>query len=333
MKIVRTSATTICPSVREELLKRKEDTFYNLQRELRHPLGIYNLSLMNIWATFEEVLDELDNVLNEQIFRNNPPDVTWGNVLLRRQEDLISRLMRHFDDCLSILCCFYPVTSNKSREKDRDIVMKKSDVKVVMNAVKLYRDHIANIMNHIKHYQGMIRGVVVFNDNTAIVSYYIEHINKNGIIEPHPDVHPQFRGMHTAFSFNRNLRFLFWMVYAVSDLVSDVIRIIHPKNASINELGNLESQTLRIAKRLEGLPKYLFNDENAMDFPEISAVENNNLTRLILEYPSITILPTLHGRQQVLLGWVGDGITKSYQLPYYNTSTLPKIYKKTKDSE
>jgi len=136
MIIRRSSVTTCSPRTREELLKRKDNSFHNAARELRHPLGIYNMSLINIWDTFYEVLNELDRVIENGAFRNNPPEDEWDKNLLRRQEDLISRVMRHFDDCLNILCCFYPVTPNKSREEDSNLVMKQPEIKTAMNRVR-----------------------------------------------------------------------------------------------------------------------------------------------------------------------------------------------------
>jgi len=333
MIIQRTSKTTISPRTREELLTRKTDKFHNAVRELRHPLGIYNLSLMNIWETFEEVLDELDSVLEKQAFRNNPPDGTWDKKLMRRQEDLIARMMRHFDDCLSLICCFYPLTPNKSREEDRELVMKKPEVKQAMKKVKTYCDHIANMMNHMKHYQGVLRGIVLFNDDISILGYYVERINQTGIIEPHPDIHPQFKGRHTAFSFNRDLRYKFWIVYAVSEIVADAIQQIYPKSDTVQEDSNLEKQVFRIAKRLEQLPNYQFNDEVYKDVPRISVEENEETTHLILEYPSqTTILPSPFGNLQIALAWVEDGITNQMQMLYYPPGSPVTTYRQKADT-
>src|SRR5262245_11035881 len=127
MKIQRTSLTSTNPRVLEELLVRKSISFHNEPRGFRKPLGIYNVSLANISGSLEDVLDELDHVLNDQTFRQIPPTVEWDKVLMRRQEYFVRQLMRYFDDCLSLLSCFYPKIHTKT-EEDKKYVMKQQAV-------------------------------------------------------------------------------------------------------------------------------------------------------------------------------------------------------------
>lgn len=176
------------------------------------------------------------------------------------------------------------------------------------------------MMNHMKHYQGMIRGIVLFNEENAIPGYFIEHVSSDEAIEPHPEVHIRFKGMHTAFSFNRDLRYMFVLVYAVSEAVADAIVSISPETDEFSFDSSSDEKLLSIIRRISNLPKYMFADEIHKDFPEVAWTEINGITHLNLEFPSTkTILPSLSGKQKVVLGFVGDGTSRTFAMPYYNT--------------
>jgi hypothetical protein len=315
MQIQRTSLTTISPRTLEELLKRQSGTFYNASRELRKPLGIYNVTLANIWESFKDVLDELDQVLDQQAFRQGPSQ-QWDKTLMRRQEYLISQLMRYFDDCFSLLSCFYPITQPTPEEDKKDL-MKQPSIRAAMVAARPYRYHIGNMMNHIKHQQGMLRGVVSFNDNVAIPGYFVEHMNQSEVLEPHPMVHPLYKGHNTSFSFFRDLRFNFWIVYVVAEYVADAITQISPLTQYDMVKADSDNEVAQIANRIAMLPKWVFQDESVQSFPHIKIDTRDGITHLTLEYPSQRIiLPAFSGPSQVVVVWTGDGTTRSFGLPY-----------------
>lgn len=317
MQIQRTSLTTISPRALEELLNRWSVPFSNAPRRLRQPLGIYNLSLADIWESFREVLDELDVVIKRQAFRQSPP-VRWDKTLMRRQEDLISHLMRHFDDCLNILCCFYPWRTGVSMEQNRDAVLKESPVVIAWEDIKPFRAHIANTMNHLKHEQGRLRGVVAFNPQSVIPGYFVEHINEHEVLEPDPKVHVPYRGESTAFSFVRDLRYKFWIVYAVSEYIAKAIVDIAPPTPNVFLPVGTDDEILEIARRISSLPKLTFKDEARSSFPEIEVTSIGDVTQLTLEFPSQrTILPALSGKYTISTGWVADGVTRSFKPPYF----------------
>ncbi|MBX3062312.1 MAG: hypothetical protein KF726_05015 [Anaerolineae bacterium] len=321
MRIERTSATTISPRTLETLLHRRSLTFYNAERGFRQPLGIYNLSLSRILESFREVLDELDNVLKLKEFELEPP-IQWAKKLVRRQEDLVDALMRHFDDCFNLLRCFYPLTHQKLEEDEKQ-VKRLPDVRAVMDTIKPYRDHISNIMNHMKHHQGALRGVVIFNEKMAIPGYFVErvaydHSIQEEVIEPHPSVHPPFRGQATAFSFFRDLRYKFWLLYAVSEDLADVIEKISSPTPSVIQIVE-DTHVIEIAERISKMPLWIYEDEALQDFPYVGIARGTEVTILLLEYPSQrTILPARQGADKVLTGWLGDGTTRSFKPPYYN---------------
>jgi hypothetical protein len=323
MMIERHATTTLKPRVFEELLKRQHREYFNTQWYLRKPLGIYNVSLANVLESFREVLNELEIVLEKQVFREMPPKESWDKTLVRRQEDLISRLMRHFDDCFNMLCCFFPRPNAspdiKKLRKAQEKVKREPHIKTAWDAVSEYRSHIASVMNHIKHHQGMLRGVVIFNDHAEIPGYFVEYVNQDEAIEPHPDVHQAFKGQATAFSFYRDLRYKLWLVYAVGEDIADAVSQIEPTTVSDDsDLGD-ESGIVDIVSRIAALPTRVFENEENMPFPHIAVSNENDVTKIQLEFPSRrTILLPLVKPFQVSAIWTGDGVTRSVRPPYFS---------------
>jgi len=316
MQIQRSSKTTISPRGLEELINRMSWTFYNIPRNLRQPVEIYNLSLSMLWESFEEVLDELDKALVAAEFRQNPP-TAWGHSLIRRQEYLLYRMMQHFDDCRSILTCFFPQKKTKP-DSDRDDILKQPVLQPTIGAIKPYRDHIANIVNHMKHNQGMLRGVVAFNDNVVVLGYFVEYVDQNEALTPHPNVHKLFNKRNTAFSFYRDLRYIFWIIYDVSEHLADAIIKISSPTPNVFSDTPVDENVISIARRIEALPRTLFEDELHADFPYVGVEETKGIVALTLEYPSSrTILPALSGNFKVLANWSGDGVTRKFAPPYF----------------
>jgi hypothetical protein len=132
-------------------------------------------------------------------------------------------------------------------------------------------------------------------------------------------LHERYQGQHTAFSFFRDLRYKFWIVYAVSEIVSDAITQISTPTPNTLDEDETDRTIVEIATRIAKLPRYHFKDEAQLDYPEVHITTTDGITQLTLEYPSTNvILPSLFGTFQVATGWIGDGVTRSFGLPYFN---------------
>jgi hypothetical protein len=328
MIIKRDTTTTLLPRVYEELLKRQHRTYYNEHWELRKPIGIYNVTFNAILESFREVLDELDIVSEKQEFRKIPSaGIGWDTTLIRRQEDLNTRLMRYFDDCANLLYCFFPrmhVGMGSELDKDQKAVRKNPHIQAAWLAAKDYRTHIADIENHMKHYQGVLRGVVLFNEVSFIPGYFVEHINQQETIEPHPAIHKDLdNGMSTAFSFYRDLRYKLWLVYAVGQIVADAITQIEPTVTSYTDNRGNSEEIIKVFRRIAALPITLYQDEIAMNYPHIAVIEMHGVSTLYMEYPGKRMIPVPpKGPYKVAMSMVGDGITKSFAPPYFLGGTI-----------
>lgn len=95
------------PEAVDTLSLEFDSPLYNLEYQLRHPFGIYNVSLNNIFSSFENLLLELA-FANKQDIQSNKSDTKWNEDLLHSLEKLLYALMEHMDDCENIIKCFFP---------------------------------------------------------------------------------------------------------------------------------------------------------------------------------------------------------------------------------
>ena len=101
----------LLPEASEVLHSHFQIPLFYRDYKLRHPLGIYNLSLGEVFFEFREVLDELE------VFESNAPHIRqkiaedWGDKLLSKQRQLLYAIMEHMDDCRNILKSFFPPNS------------------------------------------------------------------------------------------------------------------------------------------------------------------------------------------------------------------------------
>ena len=113
---------------------------------LRHPLGIYNISVAAVAERVTRVISLLQAVVPER-GSGQTESPQQADALLESQEALLYVLMQHMDDCLNILRGF----TVDSRDFDKNRY-----VKVYRRAVDQYRSHIGKVVGRIKHQQGRL---------------------------------------------------------------------------------------------------------------------------------------------------------------------------------
>lgn len=292
----------LAPRAVEVLSRYKEESFYHFNHDLRHPLSIYNLSLNTVWYGFEKILDELEKLATE---RNFVDDKSWVTELLMRQRLLLYFLMEHIEHCFDIFQCFF-----KTREEQED----SGWVRRFKKRIKPYRDHIATVVNHIKHHQGMLAAIVLFDDNHVIPGYFIEGFS-NGVIGPSVSVHKED---DTAFSFGRDLRLHFYWLYLLSEYLSDAIEGILGESSDkrIGESTN-DFQVYSIASRIINLSPYFYLNELKLDRPSVKTIIESSHASIVLACPDKSGEP--EGRPtklSVCRVIIGDGVSKTFRLPF-----------------
>ncbi len=314
MIIKRDSQTGFEPEALE-LLKHSIDVpIYNIDHGKRPPAGIYAISLSDVWTSLKAVLDELDTVQIGTNYRNSSAkELIFDDRLMQSQQELLSAINRHFDDCNSILRCFYPPSI------DENALRKKDPVRYFNSNISWYRkDLIAPLYNYYKHHQGRFRSIFIFTQDYGIPGYFAESVDSNGAIGPNLKIHKPFKGSPTAFSFFRDLRLHVYGIYAVSHFlaggVSQIANIPMPTSA----LGACGQGPLPILERIASLPFRFFSDELHKAVPSIKIADLTSESKeLTLSFPDKNSFPlSLPNVFQVSVRYKGDGVSRSFKAPY-----------------
>lgn len=312
MIIERISELTLLPEAVEVLSSTFHIPLYNSDYNKRPPLGIYNFSVGSIWNNFIDVLDELEDVLDKGLFRElSQPDCDQN--LLEKLERLLASINGHFDDCVTILRCFFAPTISRKKFEGNSIVDSYT------KSVQDYRSHVADIMNHIKHHQGKLRAIFMFTDEYCIPGYFVEGVDETGAIVPFTKLHPWYQGMRTAYSFSRNLKYHLYGVYFISKCLAEAVNMIVGASRTQLSLDHSPPELpIKIAERISKLPNRFFADELHAEVPSVRIyeLENGNI-KLKLAYPdNNAIVISTSGKATVRRTFVSDGVSLSYGLPY-----------------
>lgn len=318
MYITRAKADGFYPPAIDVLASEFQASLFNTAYDKRHPLGVYNVSLSRITNAFKNVLESLDKF----IIKADPEHPTTFDAqdLLMHQTELLHALFSHFDDCRSVLKCFYEPSIGRDKRK----FDKQSPVASFDKNTTWYRDHIARISNHIKHHQGRLSAICIFANDLVMPGYFVEGVipgnspSEPDALGPYPDIHKPFKDMKTAFSFARDLKYHFFAIYALS---------FHLRNSLISMIGNHKSFTTSIrsedfetlAERLESMPNRFFNDEIYKPVPAVRTLRNDTaIEEIRLVFPDpITVFVLPKGKLAVWSSFMGDGVSKTFQLPYF----------------
>ena len=187
--------------------------------------------------------------------------------------------------------------------------------------------HVSNIVNAIKHDNRRLIFFALFNNDHSIPGHFVESVDALGRIIPDRKIHIPVRssydatkGFDTAFSFFRDLRYLFWGIYFVSHHLANAIHKIvgNSSNKSVgSEQGKTDVMICEIARRLQALPQRFYSDELKKDVPAVIVIEDNLDITLRLKYPDKdTILISGKGKYMATAIFTGDGVSRTWKFPY-----------------
>lgn len=269
----------------------------------RHPLAAYNVSLSAVAKRFLSVLTLLTEIEQQRTF--NIDNSGWEVPLLEATDHLLDSLMEHVDDCGGILTSFFP-TSDSRVFRDAKRVFDKH--------VRQYRSHIGRIDNFIKHSQGRLRAVSFSWDSGCVLGYFVEGPIGGGVLGPSPGIH---EGSNTAFSFNRDLAFHVCNVHAVSNCLVNVLHTVDKRvtaSAPLDRSAVRDHDWLRVLEGVARRPKVYFPDEMRKPVPFVGTDGG----QVVIEYPSVgrEILQPPNDNIELKVTYIGDGVTKSFQVPY-----------------
>ncbi len=283
------------------------DQLHYSRLRLRHPAGIYSLSLGRLANRFRTVLDELDSVRTKYETGAELPEL---GVLIDRHESLLYALAEHLDDCKNILRSFF--TSNK-------IANKNCSVRDFASRAANYRNRVGEIVNAIKHRTGRLCGVMMHHEELFVPGYFVESAIDARIVGPDPNLH---NDGDTAISLYRDLKLHFVHLYLLGQHLENAVFEIwsSPLEPKPPELGKEPLDLLDLARRLRLLPDVVYFDERLLAYPRIRILRANdgrNEVRFSYEQPEQPL--RTFGKYQLRAAFQGDGFTDTFKLPYFRT--------------
>ena len=324
MIIERTTKESILPEAVDALVTTASVKTYHADYNQRPPLGIYNVALSKVLSQFTEVLDALDELLDKQFFRDQQHyGTSFAVPLITGQENLLKAIVEYFDECRDVLRCFYPYSIGSKNK----IFWKEVEVDAYWQTIQNdFHKPVSAVVNSIKHDSIQLRFFVMFNDEHAIPGYFVEGIDEHGMILPNREIHKPVMsafdlesGYDTAFSFFRDLRYLFWGIYFVSHNLAKAILHVTGQSASnkYSDAGKVDDNIIHIAQRISTLPLRFYSDELKKELPGVKLLVLPNETRLKLEYPDTEhILVAGDGAYKNMSIFLGDGVSTTYKFPY-----------------
>ena len=295
------------PEAFEILGSEFSETLYFRRQRRRHPLGIYNVSMLRLTEALEKVVDEYVALASEMPAQISSGD--WSKDLLQFHERFLHTMAAHLDDCNSVLYCFFP-TKKAARKDDR--------VKSFGKSVEPYRDHVAKVINKLKHDNSLLGALAFIGDGYFVPGYFVQGIHEDGAIGPDPDVH---ENGDTGFSFARDLRLHFIHIFYLSKSLAQTIRRINKPSAHAPN-DHVDSWVTRIAIKLNGAADVYFPNEMRLPNPWIRVTEKEKRKlEMSLTYRKDrpkpkSIRSLVRHKLEIVINYGGDGTSPSFKTPY-----------------
>jgi hypothetical protein len=281
---------------------------YNMERGLRHPLGIYNFTFNEVVTKFLTLIDLLEKA-KEKLPHINREEEKWDEKILDATDHVLDAIMQHLDSFKSIICCFYSDCNAKEAQKVN---------RSLQREIREYRDHVAKIVNLIKHKQRRLSTILFHGPGIFDLGYYVEGVLPDGAVGPDPEVHA---GSNVAISFNRDLPFHLCNIYYCSAaLATHVHKICGATPSRTSEEPKTEDQLAELITRVAAMPMQFFPDEAEKPIPLVRLIplRNANHFNATLEMPSKRLKArTIPEGCRVQVSFKGDGVSRSFKMPYF----------------
>jgi len=296
---------------------------YNTTRleKSRHPLGVYNISWQYILYNFEFIISAINELVTS--FGKPTLDFRHFDRLGFFQTNLLRSIDEHFDDCEVILRAFFPKGSRFNGNEY---------VESYRGAIKVYKDHVRKIVNHLKHSQGRIRiALLVFRNppsfpdlSFVMPTYYVEGVNAQGIPGPLSDVHD---GQIQAFSHFHDLKYHLCNLYILSHYLADAVtqivgesNIVPPMQVNARDI-----EFSKLAEVISLVQDIFLPNDKQIGIPHVKFEhDSEGYAQLSMTLPRTEPLPIYKlGVGEVVTVWPGDGITQSQVLPFPLASPYP----------
>jgi hypothetical protein len=283
---------------------------YHATRGQRHPLGIFNVTFAEVVRSMRTVLDELDAIENRASYAT-PANYSWAARLLDATDHLLDSIIQHLDSHAAIVETLF---------EDKHCQDAKKAIQSIRRATRRYRDHVAKIVNAIKHNQRKLSAILIHDVGLCIPGYFVEGVCKGGAIGPDPDIHDD---SNVAISFNRDLPFHMINLYHAAATLASVVQKV--TGAAITtadtSLNKSDEEIADVMRRLSLRPRLFYPDEATKPLPlvEYRREIGTEDFRIRLEMPgrgaSVLSLPR---KYYLKVQWSGDGVSRRFKYPYWS---------------
>jgi hypothetical protein len=310
--IVRRSGETagILPEAAATLGAMYARPFHHEAHRVRHPLGIYNVSLVQVFERFETVIRQHDEIVKTRPFTNKDDCVSgappWLREFLTGYQQLLYALAEHVEDCYTILeTCLPPGALKKHPAR-----------KAYLDATDEYRDHVGRVVNHIKHQHGRLRLVLGYDDTSCTLSYFVDGIRADGFLGPAYEVHSDGP---THFNVAVDLRFHFAHLYVLAHHLSRAIEAILGEGTDVGQQADRQIEAaVRIAEAIQQLPITLNTLHEAASASYVQLRRVGQAVTILIKHPEALVLEALDettlSSSRIYIET--DGVTRRFAFPH-----------------
>lgn len=229
---------------------------YHEQRDCRHPLGVYNISVGRICDKVTKCADKLEVYwqLSGSLDSTDNLAATQGEIIDYLELTMYAAA-EHVDDLEEIAKTFYK--SNREAASS-------ADVRILKKSIKHLRDEISNFANTIKHAHGRLRLYETefhHGGNTLrVLGFFIEGWVDGGVA-PHRVLHSGGKTVLSVTSFLWNvLTYVGEMSMALAEFLAK-IDAYDPDIVEAHDTPNFRKTAIKLAR----LPLYSFDDDHPFD--------------------------------------------------------------------
>ena len=270
---------------------------FHARLALRPPKGVYAISM-------QQVVDRISSVARKTITLPKIDDSGKAvddarNEYVTALDAMLDACMEHLDDLNSVIKCFFTSENDPKYKKIYDEFKK---------AIRPYRNHVAKMVNKIKHEQGRLRLICHESALGQIIGYFIESSDENGVIGPDPEIH--ILGQ-TAFSISRDLRFhLCGIFFVAAQLAQAVYKAC---GIGVNGKPQHNQRLIEMIQEIAAISPMFFPDELKKPFPAVKITSSKLHLTFGLQNLERARAPS-HGKLSV--SYRGDGVSRSFRIPY-----------------
>ncbi|MET3612486.1 hypothetical protein ABID16_000791 [Rhizobium aquaticum] len=287
----------------------REGACFDRERDCRHPLGIYNLSIGKICAKIEKCAEKLELYWKENRSEKETKPGKTNDDIIDYIELCLYSAAEHVDDIEEIAKTFF--------RYDR-VYASSKNVVLLKKSIKPLRDEISNFANTIKHTHGRIRlyETTFFHSGNSInlLGFFVEGW-ANGGVGPHPVLHSNGKKVLSITSFLWNI-----LTYLadMSDVLANFLEKIGVCEEEINQKTE-ERIFASAATKLARLPIYSFDDDHPFNRVkwvfEFSSEVHDEFDSGIYGSLLNRWSKSVHGHfTGYRLFYAGDGTTKTFNL-------------------